>query len=86
MPDDFNEKMWPPVGRKPPLGVRPAAIAAWERIGELAAGIERQYESANGDIELVRKWCAEINAQCLMIETARRYEHGRKQETEISDR
>lgn len=65
---------------KPPLGVRPAEVAAWQRIGELAAGIERQYESANGDIELVRKWCAEINAQCLMIEMARRYKNGRSDE------
>ena len=65
---------------KPPLGVRPAEIVAWHRIGELVAGIERQYESAYGDIELVRKWCAEINAQCLIIETARRYEHGRSDE------
>jgi hypothetical protein len=60
---------------KPPLGVRPAEIVAWERIGELAAGIERQYESANGNIELIRKWCAEINAQCLVIEMVRRHEH-----------
>lgn len=86
VPDEMNENMWSTAKRKPPLGVRPAEVAAWQRIGELAAGIERQYESANGDIELVRKWCAEINAQCLMIETARRHEHGRKQETEISDR
>lgn len=60
---------------KPPLGVRPAEIVAWERIGELAAGIERQYESAYGNIELIRKWCAEINAQCLIIEIARKHEH-----------
>lgn len=65
---------------KPPLGVRPAEIVAWQRIGELAAGIERQYESANGNTELVRKWCAEINAQCLVIETARRYRNGRSDE------
>lgn len=70
---------------KPPLGVRPAEVAAWQRIGELAAGIERQYESTNGNVELVRKWCAEIIAQCLIIETARRHENGRNKETEVSN-
>ena len=53
---------------KPPLGVEPDYIAAWKRIGELAAGITRQYESKNGDTGLVKKWAKEIKIQCLIIE------------------
>ena len=54
--------------KKPPLGVRPAWLVAWSRIGELISGIERQYESGNGDTKLVEKWANEIAWQCTIIE------------------
>lgn len=53
---------------KPPLGVRPAFVAAWERIGELNDGIRRQYEAINGDAKLVMRWAGEIKLQCQIIE------------------
>lgn len=56
---------------KPPLGVRPAWIAAWQRIGELAEGIIRQYESSDGKTELCEKWAEEIIMQCEIIEKMR---------------
>ena len=59
---------------KPPLGVRPASIAAWQRIGELAAGIERQYESQEGKTELVKKWAFEIMQQCHVIEGQKKWD------------
>lgn len=55
--------------QKPVLGVKPYYIAAWNRIGELAEAIERQYEIPNGDTKLVQKWAAEIGWQCSMIES-----------------
>ena len=54
--------------RNPPLGVKPAWMVAWSRIAELCGAIERQYESQNGDPELVEKWAQEIGWQCSMIE------------------
>lgn len=66
------------VTEKPPLGVRPAEIAAWQRIRELAAGIERQCDSPNGNILLVELWTGEISAQCAMIRMARKHEHENK--------
>lgn len=53
---------------KPPLGVRPAYVAAWQRIRELIEGIRRQYESPDGNSELVKKWAIEIKLQCQIIE------------------
>lgn len=57
---------------KPPLGVRPAWVAAWQRIGELAEGIVRQYESNNGDVDLVQLWSKEIDVQCKIINVAKK--------------
>ena len=71
VPDEMNENMWSPVKRKPPLGVRPAWVAAWQRIGELAEGIVRQYESNNGDVDLVQLWSKEIDVQCRIINVAK---------------
>lgn len=53
---------------KPPIGVAPAWLVAWKRIGELAAAIERQYQSENGDPKLVEEWANEISWQAAMIE------------------
>ena len=60
-----------PNEQKPPLGVKPYYIAAWQRIGELIEAIERQYESADGDAGLVEKWANEISWQASMIEALR---------------
>lgn len=57
---------------KPPLGIKPDYIAAWERIGELAGGIERQYESLHGDEKMVMLWAQEIKIQCLIIAASRK--------------
>lgn len=56
------------MNEKLPLGVKPACMAAWSRIGELIAAIERQYESPHGDAKLVEKWAQEIAWQCSIIE------------------
>ena len=56
---------------KPPLGVKPGWIVAWNRIGDLADAIERQYESSNGDVELVRKFAEEIEMQCQIIKNVK---------------
>lgn len=56
------------IDRKPPLGARPAWLVAWDRIGELAEGIERQYQASDGDIETVLLYAGEIQAQCLIIQ------------------
>ena len=53
---------------KPPLGVEPAWLVAWRRIGDLIAAIERQYESQNGSAEKVKVWAEEITWQCSIIE------------------
>lgn len=54
---------------KPPLGVKPAWMVAWSRIAELCEAIERQYESHNGNTELVMQWASEIGWQCSIIES-----------------
>lgn len=59
------------MNEKPPLGVKPACMAAWSRIAELIAAIERQYESPNGDSRLVEKWAEEIGWQCSIIQVFR---------------
>ena len=56
---------------KPPLGVRPAWFTAWQRIGELAEGIIRQYESSDARADLCEKWAEEIIMQCEIIEKTR---------------
>ena len=55
--------------KKPPLGVKPAKMVAWSRIGELAEAIKRQYESGNGKAELCEKWAVEIGWQCALIQS-----------------
>ena len=72
MPTKEEEKMpWESKTeqKKPPTGLKPAYVAAWQRIGELIDAIKRQYESANGKPELVSKWAEEIGWQCSIIET-----------------
>ena len=72
MPTKEQEKMpWESKTeqKKPPIGLKPAYVAAWQRIGELIDAIKRQYESANGKPELVSKWAEEIGWQCTIIET-----------------
>lgn len=54
--------------QKPPLGVKPAWMVAWSRIGDLAEAITRQYESQNGNARLAEKWAQEIGWQCSIIE------------------
>lgn len=54
---------------KPVLGIKPYYVAAWQRIGALAEAIERQYQSPNGDTQLVQRWAAEIGWQCSLIES-----------------
>lgn len=56
---------------QPTLGAKPAWIVAWERIAELISAIERQYNSSQGNAELVEKWAEEIKMQCKIIETFR---------------
>jgi len=70
-PQDFFDN---PDEQKPVLGVKPYYVAAWQRIGDLAEAIERQFESPNGDTELVQKWAAEIGWQCSMIESLKEEE------------
>lgn len=60
-----------PDASKPPIGVKPYYVAAWQRIGELIDAIERQYESHDGDAKLVEKWANEIQWQCSLIESLR---------------
>ena len=53
---------------KPALGVKPAWLCAWQRIGELTDAIERQYQSDDGNAELAEKWAEEIVMQCKIIQ------------------
>lgn len=52
---------------KPPLGVKPYWMVAWSRISDLAEAIERQYEDASGNAELVELWAREIILQCQIL-------------------
>lgn len=52
---------------KPPLGVKPYWMVAWSRISDLTEAIERQYENANGNTELVELWAKEIILQCRIL-------------------
>ena len=53
---------------KPPLGVKPAQIHAWQRIGDLAEAIHRHYESQNGNPARVALWAEEIVIQAKVIQ------------------
>lgn len=64
-----QSKEMPLTPERPVLGVKPYHVAAWQRIGELAEAIERQYQSDKGDTELVQMWAAEIGWQCSIIES-----------------
>ena len=59
---------------KPQLGVKPAWLVAWERIGDLIDGIKRQYTSSGGDAEQCEKWAKEIVMQCQLIQRSQRQE------------
>ena len=52
---------------KPPLGVKPYWLVAWNRISDLTEAIERQYEDENGNTELVELWAKEIVLQCQIL-------------------
>lgn len=52
---------------KLPLGVKPYWMVAWSRISDLVEAIERQYEDANGNAELVELWAREIVLQCQIL-------------------
>ena len=47
----------------PPLGCRPAWLAASDRIGDLAAAIFRQTKSDNPDFVRIKEWNDEIRQQ-----------------------
>ena len=59
---------------KPQLGVKPAWLVAWERIGDLIDGIKRQYTSSGGDAEQCEKWAKESVMQCQLIQRSQRQE------------
>ena len=59
---------------KPPLGVRPAWMAAWDRVGELIDGIKRHYTAPNGDAAQCEKWAKEIVFQCQIIQRSQKDE------------
>lgn len=40
---------------------------AWQRIGDLAAAIRRQYSSVEGDPAQVEKWAEEIVIQTRLV-------------------
>ena len=53
---------------KPPLGCRPAYAAVMERIKELSGAIQRQAASDAPDVEKIKAWSAEIDAQIRLME------------------
>ena len=55
------------MDEKPALGVKPAWMAAWSRIGDLIGAIDRQYQHPHGDPALVEKWAEEIVMQCEIV-------------------
>ena len=61
---EIDEKMHP-------IGTVPYYISAWNRIGELANAIIRQYDSHDRNIKLVNEWATEITWQCALIESMR---------------
>lgn len=55
--------------KKPPLGVKPAWLSAWERVSKLAAAIQRQCNDApHGNYRFCREWAREIVMQCDILE------------------
>lgn len=56
---------------RPPIGCRPAHVAATGRIEELAGAIQRQAASDAPDIEKIKTWNAEISAQIRLMEETR---------------
>ncbi len=55
------------MDEKPALGVKPAWMVAWSRIGDLIGAIDRQYQHPYGDPALVEKWAEEIVMQCEIV-------------------
>lgn len=70
-----EEKTVPPMPEflkaQPPLGCRPAHVAAMGRIAELAGAIRRQAESDAPDVERIKAWSAEIDAQIRLMSEVR---------------
>ncbi len=52
----------------PPLGIKPAWLAAESRIQELAEAIKRQLDWEKADMNLIRKWAYEIVSQADIYE------------------
>ena len=52
----------------PPLGIKPAWLAAESRIQELAEAIKRQLDWEKADMNLIRKWAYEIISQAEIYE------------------
>lgn len=53
---------------KPPLGIKPAWLAAQCRIQELSEAIIRQIEDIKPNTDLIRKWAYEIISQSDLYE------------------
>ena len=66
---------------KPHLGVKPYWMVAWSRISDLVEAIERQYEDANGNAELVELWAREIVLQCQILNRLK----GQNDDTDTTD-
>lgn len=70
-----EEKTVPPMPEflkaQPPLGCRPVHVAATGRIEELAGAIQRQAASDTPDIEKIKTWSAEIDAQIRLMSEVR---------------
>lgn len=54
---------------KPPLGARPTAIVAFDRINELSQAIAR-YSEKQFDVPSIENWADEILLQCMIIKQA----------------
>lgn len=53
---------------KPPIGIKPAWLAAEERIKALSDAIKRQLEGEQPNMSLIRKWAYEIISQSDLYE------------------
>jgi hypothetical protein len=56
---------------RPPIGCRPAHVAAADRIAELAEVIQVQAEREAPDFGKIKAWSAEIGAQIRLTEEVR---------------
>ena len=56
------------IEKKPPLGARPAYVAAGERVHELAEAIVRNSGDVQLNTSLIKKWAGEIMAQCEIVD------------------